>query len=100
MLCKVYPACFCTLESGGAFDPASEVDIFCLHLVFLPRINKALGKSIIYWKKHTSPLQLFYTEGFCEMAAADQAYVNLAHHPTWPILRLLFTFGETEVTAV
>ncbi len=57
---------FSTLEADGVLDPANEVDIFCLHFVFLPRINKSLQDFQGSWNCHRlssegnmSPMQLF-----------------------------------------
>ena len=35
----IYGDMFRELERDGKLDPLNEVDIFCLHAVFLPRIN-------------------------------------------------------------
>ena len=58
------------LESSGVLDPLNEVDIFCLHFIFLPRINKLLSEFQESWNNHglstegqCTPYQLF-TEGF------------------------------------
>ena len=60
---------FSTLEIEGVLDPINEVDIFCLHFIFIPRINKSLADFQGSWNCHPlstegnlSPLQL-YTEG-------------------------------------
>ena len=57
---------FNALEADGVLDPCNEVDIFCLHYVFLPRINKSLSDFQGSWNNHPlstegnmSPLQLF-----------------------------------------
>ena len=62
---------FLALEADGVLDPVNEVDIFCLHFVFLPRINKSLMDFQGSWNCHPlstegnmSPLQLFL-EGQC-----------------------------------
>ena len=38
-----YAHLFYTLESRGLLDPNDELDLFTLHYVFLPRINRALA---------------------------------------------------------
>ena len=57
---------FNALEAEGVLDPINEVDIFCLHFVFLPRLNKSLADFQGSWNCHPlstegnmSPLQLF-----------------------------------------
>ena len=64
------------LESSGVLDPLNEVDIFCLHFTFLPRINKLLSEFQESWNNHglsteghCTPYQLF-TEGFLFEEAA------------------------------
>ena len=57
---------FRALESEEKLDPLNEVDLFCLHYVFLPRINRCLSEFQDSWNHHglsseanKSPLQLF-----------------------------------------
>ena len=38
-----YISLFTTLETEGALDPIHKVDMFCLHYVFIPRLNKSLA---------------------------------------------------------
>ena len=38
----VYVKIFLELEESGALDPNNDADIFCVHFVFLPRINSYL----------------------------------------------------------
>ena len=33
---------FLQLETDGVLDSTNELDIFCLHYIFLPRVNKRL----------------------------------------------------------
>jgi hypothetical protein len=63
---------FKALEEEEKLDPLNEVDIFCLHLVYKPRINHALKEFVISWNNHAistehnhTPNQLF-VEGFME----------------------------------
>ena len=57
---------FRKLESDGALNNLNEVDLFCLHSVFLPRINHALDCFVESWNNHQvsternlTPNQLF-----------------------------------------
>ena len=57
---------FRILEREDKLDPLNEVDLYCLHYVFLPRINKAIHEFQESWNYHTlstegnkSPYQLF-----------------------------------------
>lgn len=56
------------LETIGLLDPLNEVDIYCLHLCYLPRIEKCLNSFQEAWNNHclstegnATPLQLFLT---------------------------------------
>lgn len=58
--------CFHQLEEEGCLDPSNETDMFCLHFVYLPRINFMLNGFIESWNNHPlstennySPNQLF-----------------------------------------
>lgn len=68
---------FNDLESENMLDPLNEVDIFCLHFVFVPRINKHLADFQGSWNCHPlstegnmSPRQLF-VEGLSQMDNAS-----------------------------
>ena len=57
---------FRTLENEGTLDPLNNVDIFCLHLVYLPVINRTLEEFRESWNNHplstehnSTPNQLF-----------------------------------------
>ena len=41
-VCSIYHKLFYSMEATGILDPASEIDLFVLHCVYLPCINKAL----------------------------------------------------------
>lgn len=40
------------MEDERVFDPGSDVDIFVLHLVFLPIIQRHLDESVCSWNRH------------------------------------------------
>ena len=74
---SVFHQLFHHLETCGKLDHLSEIDLFCLHFVYLPRISNALDMFQSGWNNHAitteqcrTPLQLF-TAG------------TLAHGP-WP----------------
>ena len=59
---------FYDMEDEGLLDPADEVDLLCLHFVFLPRIKKLLESFKAAYCRHKlrtehnqSPLQLWTT---------------------------------------
>ena len=63
---------FRSLEDNGALTPDNEIDIFCLHYVFLPRINAQLEAFRHSYSQHRlrtehnrSPLQL-WTSGMLQ----------------------------------
>ena len=70
---------FRSLEDEGKLDHLNEVDMYCLHFIFLPRINHALKEFVSSWNNHRistehnkTPNQLF-VEGF--MAQDNQGFV-------------------------
>ena len=57
---------FYSLEHEDKLDPLNEIDLYCLHYVYLPRINSALQSFIESWNNHSistehnlTPNQLF-----------------------------------------
>ena len=65
VLC-IYYGLFYNLEADGFLIPDNEVDIFCLHYVFKPRINEHLRIWVEGWNRHklssehgSTPLQLY-----------------------------------------
>ena len=63
---QLYYRLFYYLELIGELDPLSELDLYALHYVYLPRINRALRIFSDGWNSHglssqhhTPPLKLF-----------------------------------------
>ena len=57
---------FCTLEHNGALNPDSELDLYSLHWVFIPHIQRHLQSFKETWNNHglrtehnRTPLQLW-----------------------------------------
>ena len=58
---------FYQLEGEGFLDPSNEIDLFCLHYVFLPLVNKSLGEFVSAHNSHKvstennqTPKQMFW----------------------------------------
>ena len=49
---RIFSDTFRQLESEGVLDPLNEVDMFCLHFIYLPRINKAIDEFVQSWNHH------------------------------------------------
>lgn len=77
---------FNELENIGALNPDNEVDMYCLHYIFIPRINSSLLEFQAAWNQHAlssennlSPLQLYtaYAQGselFDEVVSPNDSY--------------------------
>ncbi|GBB97623.1 hypothetical protein RclHR1_03020001 [Rhizophagus clarus] len=69
---KVYATVFMYLEDRNELNIDNNIYMFCLHYVFLPRINKSLKEWKSTWNNHKisteghlSPIQL-YTQGMLQ----------------------------------
>ncbi|KAK1138182.1 hypothetical protein AOXY_G5100 [Acipenser oxyrinchus oxyrinchus] len=58
---------FCFMEQNLLLDSNSELDIFCLHYVYMPRITAAANEFVNQWNSHrlstvnnVSPLQMWH----------------------------------------
>ena len=51
-VCSTYHELFYSMEGTGILDPVSEVDLFVLCCVFLPRINRSLTEFSSAWNLH------------------------------------------------
>lgn len=74
---------FYQLESEGVLDVNNDTDIFCLHFVYLPRINQALSEFVAAHNSHKvstennrTPAQLFW----CNVQLADHCQGVLPEH--------------------
>ena len=61
-----FKSMFYQLESESALDPSNETDLFCLHHVFLPLLNKSLSEFVAAHNNHKvsteenkMPVQIF-----------------------------------------
>lgn len=51
-VCHFFYTLFYSMEENGILDPTNTVDLFCLHYVFLPRINHQLHLFTGAWNNH------------------------------------------------
>lgn len=51
-VCSVYHDLFYSMEAMDILDPVNEVDLFVLHCIYLPRINKSLKEFSRAWNLH------------------------------------------------
>lgn len=75
----VFYMLFASLEDQGLLDSDNPTDLFCLHNVFLPRINIALGSFLASYNHHPmrtagnkSPYQLWIS-GIGEQSGDEEA---------------------------
>ena len=49
---QLYKSVFISLESSGCLSIENEVQLYCLHYVYLPRINQHLSQFTLGWNDH------------------------------------------------
>ncbi len=57
----VFYQLFYYLEERGVLDPLSDTDLYCLHLVYLQKINEALEAFTNGWNHHAVTTEHFMT---------------------------------------
>ena len=87
-VCAIYKNIFYYLESAEMLDPNNEIDLYALHYVFIPRLNKSLEIFVMQWNNHAlssehgrTPFQV-WTQGFYQFALADHTTVREVLDPT------------------
>ena len=75
---------FETLEELGVLSVDNDTDLFCLHYIYIPRINTALKQFQEAWNSHSlstesnwSPLQLFTAYSSNSLLFSDENQANL-----------------------
>ncbi len=73
-----YVKLFTDMENEGLLDPMNEEHMFCLHFVYIPRLQRALDEFVLQWNYHPvstesnlSPEQLFITGCFANPSVDD-----------------------------
>ena len=79
---STYIAVFTALEAESLLDAINEVDLFCLHYVFIPQINKSLSDFQGGWNSHPlsteanrTPMQL-YVEGLLASGECSRSTIQ------------------------
>ena len=67
---------FNELEDEGCLNSLNEIDIYCLHFVYIPRINSALKAFVESWNNHPISTERNYTPNqlFVEGALHQDQY--------------------------
>jgi len=91
-VCSTYHELFYSMEASGILDPTSELDLFVLHCVYLPRINKALTEFSRAWNLHPmrtarnwSPHQMMLNSMIREEHILDTVESDYGIDPDGPI---------------
>jgi len=92
---STFIALFNELEEIGALNTDNEADMYCLHYIFIPRINSALLSFQSAWNHHRistennlSPLQLYtaYAQGSSLFDERDIDPISYGYDPNFPTL--------------
>ena len=93
-VCSIYHELFYSMEATGILDPASEIDLFVLHCVYLPHIyNKALTEFSRVWNlypvrtaRNWSPHQIILNSMIQEENILDAVDSDYGIDPEGPIV--------------
>ena len=84
---STYRVVFDTLELEGVLDPINVVDLFCLHYIYVPRINEALQQFQDAWNNHSlstesnrTPLQLYTLYSIGNPLFSDDSHVDTSQY--------------------
>ena len=82
IICSRFLNIFLFLEQRGLFDASNEIHMYCLHLVYVKLINKALDEFVGQWNNHPvstecnfSPNQL-WVRGMLELRNSGYSAVS------------------------
>lgn len=78
LVVRPFKSIFEYLEDEDMLDPLNHIQLYCLHLIYLPRINRALQEFVRQYNSHPtrttgnrSPLQLFLLHGLSRPLPTD-----------------------------
>lgn len=79
-----YVKLFTDMENEGLLDPMDEEHLFCLHFVYITRLQKSLDEFVFQWNSHPvstegnlSPEQLFITGCFADPTVDERLPDNI-----------------------
>jgi hypothetical protein len=85
---------FFYMEESNILDPLAEVHLFCLHYVYLPRINRALTEFVEQWNQHPvsteenrSPYQLWVSGMLASANSLSTAVCGVIDGTEEPLLQ-------------
>ena len=105
---------FHSMEEEGLLDPSDEIDLFCLHFVFIPRVNQQLNSFKEAYCRHKlrtehnrSPLQLWTTgmmvtedvsalDGLDASTEVSQSRTSPRHRSGSPVKSLMVYSGTSK----
>lgn len=92
----LYYALFHYLEETNILDPDNDIHLFCIHYIFIPRINRHLEMWRNAWIKHPlrsehnmTPEQL-YTSGLQSIACSDSHIAKEVFEHLDEVCKLLY----------
>ena len=78
LVCQLYRNLFFYLENEGLLDPLNETDLYCLHKVFLAKINHSLEEFKRQYNNHTiqtegnqTHFSNCFVQGCCSMSTVQ-----------------------------
>ena len=93
-VCSTYHELFYSMEAMGVLDPVSDTDLFVLHCVYLPRINRSFDEFARAWNFHPirternwSPRQIMINSLIREadIASSDIPAEDFGVNPEGPV---------------
>ena len=71
-------------ELRGQFNPKNDVDLFCLHFVYLPRINRAIEEFATSYNCHSLSSEKNATSLRLFWANQSLIYLHRGHEVSYP----------------
>ena len=78
----IFADTFRQLEDEGSLDNLNDIDLYCLHFVFKPRINFALAAFVESWNNHSISTEGNYTPNQLFVQGILQAPESFIQHHT------------------
>ena len=79
---KSFAELFIVLESEDTLYPLNDIDLFCLHHIFIPRINKNLTSFTYDWNNHRISTEHGRTQLHVGGLITEPTAGTVSSHPT------------------